>query len=361
MAGAFARVYPGEMALEIRSVTDSEFDAWSDALDVGFFHPATRGQADYHRRRWATAALKTGGVIGAFDGADIVGTFQNFATPLTVPGGVSVPASGVTTVTVSPTHRRRGVLTGMMAHGLRQSADLGHAASVLIPAEWPIYGRFGYGVGTEEIDVTVDASRAALIRPLPGTVELLTAEQWCVEMAGIYERVRVASPGAVERSMERWRRESGLDLPDGKPTDKELYFALLRDESGTPRAGAQYRVTEIEVRHFRPRSRIDGGLLAESAESRARLLQFLWEHDWVTEVEIEKQPVDDTYRQLLKDARAVVQSSRSDVVWVRLLDVPAALSQRTYESEGRLVIAVEDKDSYAAGVYALEGGPHGAT
>lgn len=127
------------------------------------------------------------------------------------------------------------------------------------------------------------------------------------------------------------------------------------------RGGTQYKVKEVPTEHFRPTSAIRGSLLAESAEARVRLLQFLWEHDWVAEVEVDTQPIDDTYRHLLRDARAAFQSSRNDVLWIRLLDVAAALSQRTYESEGRIVIAVEDKDDYAAGVYALEGGPDGAT
>jgi predicted acetyltransferase len=51
---------------------------------------------------------------------------------------------------------------------------------------------------------------------------------------------------------------------------------------------------------------------------------------------------------------------RADFVWVRLLDVVAALVGRTYANEGRLVLEVVDPLGIAEGTYALEGGPEGA-
>jgi predicted acetyltransferase len=348
------------MALEIRTVTDPEFDAWSDALDVGFYHPDKRGQGAFRRRVWS-AAFDAGRVIGGFDGAKVVGTFQHFATPLTVPGGGEITTGAVTTVTVTPTHRRRGLLSGMMAQALRQSVDLGEAASILIPAEYPIYGRFGYGMASEEAELKIDATAASLARPLPGTVELVSAEEWCALMPAVYDRVRAATPGAIARTENRWRRDAGLLTHDDKPTDKESLFAVVRDEAGVPRGSAVYKVNEVPFENFRPRHTAKADVLAESAEARVRLFQFLWEHDWIVEFDVESQPVDDSYRRLLGNARAIATQAKIDVLWIRLLDVPAALAARTYETAGRLVIAVEDKDSYAAGVYALEGTPDGAT
>ena len=83
--------------------------------------------------------------IGAFDDATIVGTFRSFATRLTLPGGARIPVNAVSAVTVRPTHRRQGILTRMIADDTRRAAARGDAACILIAAEWPIYGRFGYG------------------------------------------------------------------------------------------------------------------------------------------------------------------------------------------------------------------------
>jgi predicted acetyltransferase len=348
------------MALDIRPVSDSEFVTWCDALDVGFYHPENRGQADF-RRKLFSDALDAGRVVGGFDGEQVVGTLLGFTVPLAVPGGGTIPAGAISAVTVMPTHRRRGVLSKMMELGLAQSVEHGDVASILIPAEWPIYGRYGYGVATEEIRVRIDATQAALVRPLPGTVELVSAEQFCAEASAVHERIRAATPGAIPKSEIRWRRETGLFTRDDKPTDKETLFALMRDEHGTPRGYASYTYEDKPFDSFRPRHRTKASVFAETAPARVRLLQYLWEHDWVVEVEVETQPADDTYRQLLRNARMISHQERIDVLWIRLLDIPAALPRRTYETEGRLVLAVEDPHSYATGAYLLEAGPDGAT
>ena len=59
------------------------------------------------------------------------------------------PRRGLTNVTVSATHRRRGLLNRMMAPDLDVAKEQGEAASILIAAEYPIYGRFGYGPATQ--------------------------------------------------------------------------------------------------------------------------------------------------------------------------------------------------------------------
>lgn len=95
-----------------------------------------------------------------------------------MPGGASVPVGAVTAVGVAQTHRRRGILSSMMAEGLKQSAEAGEPLSILIPAEWPIYGRYGYGHATDEARYRFDSKHCALARPLPGTVEFVSGTEW---------------------------------------------------------------------------------------------------------------------------------------------------------------------------------------
>jgi len=112
----------------------------------------------------------------AFDGESVVGTYRSFATRLTVPGGARVDAAAVSAVSVRPTHRRRGILTEMIERDIRESAARGEVASVLIAAEWPIYGRFGYGpatwqansrLPTTSVFTTLPAIRTEKISPSP--------------------------------------------------------------------------------------------------------------------------------------------------------------------------------------------------
>ena len=345
----------------IKPVSDAEFDTWSDAVSVGFLSYDKRGQGDFRRLMWEKE-IAQGRVLGAFDGEKVVGTYATFHTGLTVPGGAPLGVGAVTAVTVQATHRRRGILKGLMALGLRQSLEHGEAASVLIPSEWPIYGRFGYGPATEEAIVQIDAATAGLRAPLPGTVELVGVEQWCEEMPAVYDRIHAATPGAIERPLWRWRLESGLIRPEGRPEDKSTMYAVLRDEAGVVRGSASYRAKHAGERvGFTPNSILSASVLAETPAVRARLLQFLWEQDWVVRVDIETERCDAAWRQFMSNPRVARQSDRYDTLWVRILDAAAALSARTYQSEGRIVLAVKDEDGPADGVYALEGGPSGAT
>src|SRR3712207_8818896 len=57
--------------------------------------------------------------LGLWDGDRVVATSGVYSRTLTVPGAV-VPCAGVSWVTVSPTHRRRGVLTAIMRRQLTE-------------------------------------------------------------------------------------------------------------------------------------------------------------------------------------------------------------------------------------------------
>ncbi|MEY9929418.1 putative acetyltransferase [Catenulispora sp. GP43] len=347
------------MPIKIK-VGDGYSDAFSDAVDVAFSRPGDRGRGAYRRQLFA-ADIAAGRMIAAYDGDRVVGTFANYENTVTVPGGAAIPATAVSSVSVAQSHRRRGILSSMMAASLRQSADAGEPLSILIPAEWPIYGRFGYGHATDEVCYRFDSRRCALERPLPGTVDYASATEWLQEAPAVYDRLRVATPGAVERRNQWWEREAGLLTPDGKPTDKDQLFALYRDESGTVRGTACYSVKGGDWSGFVADDQATAYFVAEDPVARVRLLQFLWEQDWITTFEVRRFPADDSWRHLMANPRMARETERYDVLWARVIDVVAALQARTYESEGRLVLAVTDPAGHAEGVYALEGGPSGAS
>src|SRR5205807_506491 len=82
-------------------------------------------------------------------------TFRSFATPLTVPGG-EVAADAITNITVSPTHRRRRLLSTMIEADLAAAAERGDPVAILVASEWPIYGRYGFGPAADIADYEVD-------------------------------------------------------------------------------------------------------------------------------------------------------------------------------------------------------------
>ena len=345
------------MPIEVRNVLEEEFAAWSDAMDVGFHNPGNRGDGP-RRRQWSDIER----CWGAFEEGAAVATLRGIPLELTVPGGIPVRADGVSAVTVLPTRRRRGLLTRMMHAELAAAVGRGESLAVLVAAEYPIYGRFGFGPAAETANLRLDARAARFPAGLPGRIELVDAEQAAKLAPAVYDQVRLATPGAISRTQASWDRDFGLMPRDGAGPDGSLLFAVCYNALGEPVGFACYSLRE---RWYERRP--DGEarvvqLFATSLAYEARLWQFLAEHDWVGTVWSEEwRRPDELWRDLLGDRRAAVCVEPWDALWLRVLDPAEALSRRRYEVPGRIVLRVTDPDGYAEGVFALDGGPDGAS
>jgi predicted acetyltransferase len=346
------------METEVRRVHDWEFDAWTDAIDVGFNVPHERGGGAHYRRFFDLDRC-----WGAFADGKPVGTFRGIPFDLSVPGGVKLAADGISSVTVSATHRRQGLLSRMMAGELAAARERGEALSVLVAAEWPIYGRFGFGAATEAARWTLDARTPRFARDLPGTVELVDVSTARAEAPLVYELLRAATPGAVDRADHRWDLNLGLLRRESSGEPKEIMHALCRDGSGRAVGYARYRFSRQDWLRQRPNQAVEIlDLIAAEADHEARLWKFLADHDWVTEITgPEHGRGDELWRDLLADRRTAWSENRWEGLWLRVLDPAAALAGRRYEVPGRIVLRVLDPDGYAEGTFAVEGGPDGAS
>lgn len=347
------------MGLEIRTVNEDELEAWQTTTHVAFFgtlEPAATA-------KWKRPHIDLDRCWAAFDGPRPVATLRTFGNELTLPGGAQVSADAVTQVTVLPTHRRRGSLNGMMTASLRQAADRGDAVSILISARWPIYGRYGYGPATEWAAYTVNADHFAL-RPEvtdPGSIDIVTPAQLRAEIDPIFERFRLGQVGAIRRSPELLDRDFGITKgPEGFEPPKG-WCALHRDVEGRPDGYLRYNVDDTWIGMSPDCTLTIQDLVTATPQAYAGLWRFAAEMDNVVRVKADGRSVDEPLAWLLQDGRAITQDRRHDMLWVRVLDVAKALSARTYRAEGRLVIDVVDPYGHAAGRFALEGGPAGAT
>ena len=346
------------MTIDVRTVREEEFDAWSDAIDIGFNSPNKRG--DGPRRRKATDIARC---IGAFDGEKPVATFRSIEMQLTMPGGAFLPMTGVSAVSVMPTHRRRGLLSRMMALEFETARERGEALAGLYAAEYPIYGRYGYGPAVEAATWHLDARAAKFIRDLPGTVEIITADEARSIGPTVYEALRAITPGAVTRDDAFWDGALGFSAREGDNTAKEVLSAVLRDADGRAVGYLRYKFGEDKWTHSRPDNVVKAlDLIALDVEYEARLWKFLADHDWVSHVVAEEvRRGDELWRELLVNRRVAWSSDQWEGMWLRVLDPEAALAARRYEVPGRVVLRVVDKDGYADGTFALEGGPDGAS
>jgi predicted acetyltransferase len=268
-----------------------------------------------------------------------------------------VPAAAVSWVSVMPTHRRRGVLTRMILPDLADAAARGVAVAILIAAEAPIYGRFGFGPATETARWSVDVRAATMAPHVPavGPVEVLPEGELQAIAPPVFEAAR--RPGALDQKPLWWDRLFGLA---GEPDHKRLTWLVHRAPDGSPDGYASFRPDESWVdREIRTVVHVDN-IQAATDGAYCGLWRVLTSLDLVARIDAEELAVDEPLPWLLTDMRAARQASRGDFQWSRLLDPAAALSARTYEGRGAVTLEVVDPHHWAAGTFLLEADGVGA-
>ena len=344
------------MPVEIRTITPDEAGAYRAAVRFGFGNRDTVDDPEWT----ASAVDPVDRCYAAFEHGRIVATLQSFPSTLTLPGGAEVAAGALTAVTCQPTHRRQGVLTQMIGADLAASKERGEAVDILIAAEYPIYGRFGYGPAVLSMAWELDVPATRFATPGRGSIEFVDNDTFRKEAPPIFDRVRATRPGMISRSEFDWDVSADLRRrPESKPW---LGFRILcRDDDGTAQGWANYRIEE-KWEGMRPHGRVEvDDLCAATPHAEARLWRFLAELDLVAVVAAGDRPVDDILPWLLHDARAAKCTRRNDFLWVRPLDVPALLEARTYAVSARVVLDVVDEHGHASGRYLLEASEGGAS
>ncbi|MFY9806539.1 MAG: GNAT family N-acetyltransferase [Pseudonocardiaceae bacterium] len=344
------------MEIDVRTITDGEVSAWCSGLNTGFLNPA--GDMDAEARRPGLILDRT---WGGFDGSTVVATLRSFRCQLTVPGGGALEASAVTAVTTTPTHRRRGLATRLMAAELVASVQRGEHLSILIPAEWRIYGRFGYGASTEHQSWTVNALAAQVRHHPQGTVEYVDQHTARALAPEVYEQHRLKRPGAISRSERFWDLDFGILRHPSWLEPKPSFSVVARDPAGSATGVALYEY-EGKWEFRQPRGQVTVRLFVTCDPAAESLI---WHHllnlDLTASVRVEDRAADELLPLLLVDARHAQPSCRADFLWIRPLDVAAMLSARSYLVSGQLVLEVVDAAGLAGGRFALDGGPDGAS
>ena len=341
------------MDLELRPITEEEFSTWSRGLERAFgFHGDEEGEAAW---RSVTELDRT---LAALTGGDIVGTAGAFSFDMAVPGGATLPAAGVTAVSVRSTHRRRGVLRQMMARQLADVAERGEPIAVLTASEAVIYGRFGYGLATQYWGwkLRTEGTTLAQRSRAEGAVRLVEKDEAATLLPGIRERVWRRHPGEMGWSQTWWDRWF-KDLKNDREGASALWFAVHTSAAGDADGYVAWRSKpgwdgalpngELRIQH----------LYGVDEEVEAALWEHLLQVDLVRTITGWGRPVEEPLRWRLADARRLQVNHVGDHLWVRILDVERALSARELGADDRLVIeVVDDFRSATAGTYAVEPG-----
>lgn len=347
------------MSWEIRSIAPDELPAFIRVDGAAYSSPQTdeeiesaRGSFEFDR---SLAVVEDGRFIGAAGAMSF---------DLTLPGYTTIPVAGVTWVAVLPTHRRRGVLTSLMRRQLEDVRARGEALAVLTASESLIYRRFGYGAATSVIYTEIEKAHNAFLAPVtvPGRYRLVDHEAAIGEiLPPLYDDVRRARVGELSRTPAKWQSQYRTPNAPFNGFGPRLYV-IYESAAGRIDGAVIYRA-KLEWINGVP----DGALqvtelIARTPEAYTALWRYCLDVDLVARVRGQHRPVDEPLRWLLADPRRLRVTHLADNLWVRLLDVSAALSARRYAMAGRLTFEVSDTFlPDLAGRYTLEAGPDGAT
>jgi predicted acetyltransferase len=326
----------------IRTIAPEEFDALGEVPAHAFLESWPAEAIERERR-----IVEYDRTIAAFDGEQMVGSGSAYSFQLTVPGG-AVPAAGVTMIAVLPTHRRRGILTGLMEHLTTDAQRRAEPVAILFASESVIYGRFGYGLASMHQRLTIRHGEGVLAvgaaaRAVPSAPRLRIIDPARVraELAKVFDTARPLRPGLLARD-ERWWDYVLWDSPAIRPPGLSELRCLLAEDDQGPRGYALYR-----ARMDYGEDGIAAGLLrvrelfANDPAATAAVWTDLLGRDLVGEVVAPMRPVDDPLLAMLADPRRA-RPEPADGLWVRLVDLPAALARRQYSGDADIVLEVID-------------------
>lgn len=345
----FRRRDPGDVSPE-------RLDGWLDAHARGFH----QGRVGDDLRRHFAAHMDADDVLmrGVWQdrpalgsGAIPVATYSSFDKTLNVGDGRLLPLRMITDVTVSPTHRRQGLLRSLITADLQDAVDLGLPMAALTASEGSIYGRFGFGPATYQRHVEVETTGRFALRAFDddGGIELLEpVEAWPAvssSFAAFHERTRgsAARPQFYEPTLT-----GVFDFKDGP--DKLLRTAVHVGADGAPDG---YVVYKVERQPDGVRTVAVQDLVALTPAAYLRIWRFLADIDLTDTVSWPGAPVTDPLPWALVEPRAVGVVKVTDLLWVRVLDVVAALEARPWGADGEVVVEVTDPLHHAAGRFRV--------
>jgi predicted acetyltransferase len=330
----------------IRPIADSEFAAYH-AVDQHAFHGGPPRAAELPLIARLFEADRS---LAAFDpalpaSAGPVGNAGAYTFQMSVPGGL-LPTAGVTYVAVLPTYRRRGILRSLMRRQLTDIAAKGEPIAALWASETPLYWRYGYGRATVQATFRFGRGEGALsaLAPADPALRLRIVEPAAAaaELAKVYETALQQQPGFFTRNDAWWDRLL-YDPEEDRHGFSPQRCLLAEDDSG-PRGYALYRAQgRWDDDTFLPDSLLDvRELVATDPAAGAALWRDLLSRDLLSEVTARLRPVDDPVLfQLLDPRRARPQLH--DGLWVRIIDLPAALTRRAYSCPVDVVLEVTDE------------------
>jgi len=339
------------MAIEIRTCKDEEFAAGISPI-WQYFGEEPKEELFANFRR----ILPADRVFAAFDGEEVVGSTSSYPFQMTIPGG-PVPTAGITLVGVSPTHRRQGILSKLMKQLLEGARERGEPIAALWVAEETIYGRFGCGMTSINGEILIDRRHTHFHKRWERTLEAKQVghEDALASFPPVYEQVAPKSPGMLSRTRDWWEVRQLFD----DPADRHGAGPLLRvsfERDGKPAGYALYsHHTDFVEGRSNSTLEVREAIGIDTAAT-AEVWRYLFDIDLMAQIHVQYMPIDHPLFFLLAEPRRL-RFRAGDGLWLRLVDVEAALRARSYAAAEQLVLEVADAFCpWNEGCYRIEEG-----
>jgi predicted acetyltransferase len=319
----------------IQTATADDWDALYHVLETAFHDEASEEAKAAER-----LAVEFDRVLVARREGEIVGSAGILSRRLAVPGA-TVPAAHVTLVSVAPTARRQGILRGFMQRQFDDARAAGEPIAVLWASEGRIYQRFGYGLAASALGFSIDTNEIRFtVAPSAGRLREGRPAALRDQLVKLYDEAYASRPGWSERAErhwdfrlsdpKEWRRgatelravthDDGNGVIDG--------YALWRAERKWGDTGPAGEVRVLEV-------------VANTPDAYLAIWQYLMTMDLTRSVTAWLCAPDEALFHAVDEPRRL-DARLHDALWVRVLDVPAALAARRYATDIDLVIEVTD-------------------
>ncbi len=323
-----------ESGYTLRAAATEDWDELNRVLGLAFNEELEDDATEVERAVWEPERT----VLAHF-GDELAGVAGAYTRDLTVPGGV-IGSAHVTMVGVEPTYRRRGVLTGMMGRLFEDAQRLGEPVAHLWASEGKIYQRYGYGLAAQRL--TFDAVREAQLR-LPvtdpgGRLRSAVPGDVVADLQKVYEQVRADRPGWSSRD-ERWWQHTVADPKSWRDGATSLR-ALVHEGPGGVDGYALYRIKNdwqsggtnaVQVREA----------VAGNPGAYQAIWHFLLNVDLTRRAAYRMAAIDEPLLYLINEPN-LLNAKQQESLWLRLVDVPAALAARRYAAPVDVVLEVED-------------------
>ncbi|WP_282797260.1 GNAT family N-acetyltransferase [Streptomyces sp. CC224B] len=332
-----APLSPAPSTITFRDLPDTDLDRALDLLYL-VFHETPEDEKRKHHHDLLRGCDR----VGAYDGETLVGLLAAFRFTLSVPGG-ELPCPGVSFVSVAPTHRRRGVLSGLIAELFGRCRAEDRPLAALWASEDAIYGRFGFGPATYGTTVEINTERPLALRvtPADGPLRLVDPASAPELLADYYDRTRSARAGRIHRT-DAWWSEEWMVTEDEDDDDLSPPRVVVLGTREDPEAVAGYAI-------YRTKSRGDASgmirlddLEADTPQGAAALWRYLASIDLTGLVRAWGRPLDDPLLHFAGDRDQVRVTGHFPALRVRLVDVRAALLGRSWAAPADLVLEVRD-------------------